>query len=195
MTNRILLIVDAQYDFMEGGKLQVDGAMTAMDKLADFIVENGTIYDKIILTTDWHPFTHCSFKDNGGIWPIHCIEHSKGAAIYEPILDALNRIKADYIVLTKGTNEDHEEYSIFKNSKSCDKLITICEEILGITDIDVVGEVFEFCVEDTVKDGLRALPNVNFHIIKEFCPTLDKERADKFVKYIKGCERIELIEK
>ena len=190
---KALLIIDAQYDFLEGGKLGVDGATSAMDKLAQFIVENGSTYDKIILTTDWHPFTHCSFKDNGGMWPPHCIQHSHGAAIYEPILEALNKIKADYVVLKKGVNEDHEEYSIFKNKKSCDRLIAICEEQLKVTDVDVAGEVFEFCIADTVKDGLRSLPHVNFHIIKDFCPILDENRAKEFVKFIEGCERIELV--
>ena len=189
---KILLIIDAQYDFIEGGKLAVNGATAAMDKLAQFIIENGPAYDKIILTTDWHPFTHCSFKDNGGTWPVHCVQHSKGAAIYEPILEALNKIKADYLVLRKGVNEDHEEYSIFKNGKSCDKLITICEEQLKVTDVDVVGEVFEFCIADTVKDGLRALPNVNFRIIKNFCSILDENRANDFIKFIESSERIKL---
>ena len=55
--------------------------------------------------------------------------------------------------------------------------------MLKVTDIDVAGEVFEFCVAETVKDGLRGLPNVNFHIFKDFCPTLDKQRSENFKKF------------
>jgi nicotinamidase/pyrazinamidase len=187
---KILLIIDAQYDFLEGGKLAVNGATAAMDKLAQFIIENGPAYDKIILTADWHPFTHCSFKDNGGMWPVHCVQHSKGAAIYEPILEALNKIKADYLVLRKGVNEDHEEYSIFKNGKSCDKLITICEEQLKVTDIDVAGIAYDYCVADSVKDGLRGLPHVNFHVIKDLCPAIAQDTADKFTNFIENSERV-----
>ena len=190
MNTKILLIVDPQYDFLEGGKLAVNGATAAMDKLAQFIVENGPAYDKIILTTDWHPFTHCSFKDNGGIWQVHCVQHSKGAAIYEPILEALNKIKADYLVLRKGVNEDHEEYSIFKNAKSCDKLITICEEQLKVTDIDVCGIALDVCVASSVKDGLRGLPHVNFHVIKDLCPYINEESVKEFEKFVGNSERI-----
>ena len=164
--------MDPQYDFLEGGKLAVNGATAAMDKLAQFIIENGPAYDKIILTTDWHPFTHCSFKDNGGMWPVHCVQHSKGAAIYEPILEALNKIKTDYIVLRKGVNEDHEEYSIFKNGKSCDKLIAICEKQLNVTDIDVAGIALNYCVKNTVIDAKKELPNINIHVLKDFCPAI-----------------------
>ena len=190
---KALLIIDAQYDFIEGGKLAVDGATAAMDRLAQYIIDNGSTYDKIILTTDWHPFTHCSFKDNGGIWPSHCIQHSHGASIYEPILEALNKIKADYVVLKKGVNEDHEEYSIFKNKKSCDRLIAICEEQLKVNDIDVAGIAYDYCVADSVKDGLRGLPHVNFHVIKDLCPAIAQDTADNFTKFIENSERVWLV--
>jgi nicotinamidase/pyrazinamidase len=190
MNNKILLIIDPQYDFLEGGKLAVNGATASMDKLAQFIIENGPAYDKIILTTDWHPFTHCSFKDNGGMWPIHCIQHSKGAAIYEPILEALNKIKADYLVLRKGVDEDHEEYSIFKNAKSCDKLITICEEQLNVTDVDVCGIALDVCVYSSIKDGLRGLPYVNFHLMKDFCPYITENGKNEVFNFVENTDRL-----
>ena len=190
MGRKILIIVDAQYGFIEGGSLGVDGAREAMNRLVEFIEKHYKEYDGIFLTADWHPITHCSFKDNGGMWPVHCVQHSKGAAIYEPILEALNKIKADYLVLRKGVNEDHEEYSIFKNGKSCDKLITICEEQLKVTDIDVAGIAYDYCVADSVKDGLRGLPHVNFHVIKDLCPAIAQDTADKFTNFIENSERV-----
>jgi nicotinamidase/pyrazinamidase len=193
MTSKILLVVDPQYDFLEGGTLPVNDAERAMNNLADFIRGHGKDYEKIILTADWHPTTHCSFKDNGGMWPMHCVQHSHGAAIYQPILDALNEIKADYIVLRKGVNEDHEEYSIFKNGKSCDKLITICENQLEVTDVDVAGIALDVCVFDSLKDGLRGLPNVNFHLLKDFSPAITKEGAEKVFNYIENTSRINII--
>lgn len=192
MNGKILLIVDTQYDFING-TLPVNGAERAMNNLADFIRGHGKDYEKIILTADWHPTTHCSFKDNGGMWPMHCVQYSHGAAIYQPILDALNEIKADYIVLRKGVNEDHEEYSIFKNGKSCDKLITICENQLEVTDIDVAGIALDVCVFDSLKDGLRGLPNVNFHLLKDFSPAITKEGAEKVFNYIENTSRINII--
>lgn len=191
MNGKILLIVDPQYDFINGS-LEVNGAEEAMDKLADFIKQNGSDYDNIIITADWHPQSHCSFKQNGGIWPIHCVQHSHGAAIYQPIFNALNEIKSNYIVLTKGVDEDHEEYSIFKNQKSCASISIICDT-LKINSIDVCGLAFDYCVADSVKDGLRELPNVSFKVFKELSPEIGKETADEFIKFINNSERVDLV--
>lgn len=187
---KVLLIIDAQYDFIEGGKLGVNGGTEALNKVADFIVENGPSYDKIFLTADYHPYSHCSFKDNGGIWPIHCIQHSKGSAIYEPILEALNKIKADYTVLPKGTEEDREEYSVFKNSDSSMKLLAYCLEAPSVTDISVCGIAYDYCVKDTVKDGLRLLPNTSFHVMKDMCPAIAEDTANEFTNFIENSERV-----
>lgn len=167
---KILLIIDAQYGFIEGGNLPVDGAMTVMNKLADFIRENGPAYNKIFLTADWHPHTHCSFKNNGGMWPEHCVQFTHDAAIYQPIIDALNAINADYIVMPKGIDEDHEEYSVFKNESS-KQLITYCE-LNNVTDVDSVGIALNYCVKNTVIDAKKELPNINIHVLKDFCPAI-----------------------
>ena len=187
----VLLIVDAQNDFIEGGALPVTGARDAMNRLAEYIKNNYQKYSLIAFTADWHPQSHCSFTKNKGQWPTHCVQFSNGAAIYQPLLDVLETCP-HFEVLTKGCAEDHEEYSIFKNEESRKKLIAIVEAF-GVEEIHVGGEVYEFCVADTVKDGLRYLPNVNFKVFKDFCPVLDKERADEFTKFIDGCDRVELI--
>lgn len=189
--NKLLLVIDCQYDFINGS-LAVKGAGPTMDRLAEFIKENGASYKKIVLTADWHPLTHCSFKDNGGTWPKHCVQHTQGAAIYQPIIDTLDTIKSDYTVLTKGKIEDHEEYSIFKNNISKNIIVNTCNT-LEITDIDVVGIAYDYCVACSVKDGMRHFPNVNFHIYKDLCPYIAQDTADNFTNYIKSTERVCLV--
>ena len=191
MNGKILLLVDCQYDFING-TLAVNGAEEAMNKLAEFIRSNGKEYDKIILTADWHPQTHCSFKDNGGIWPMHCVQHSKGAAIYQSILDALNDIKADYIVVTKGLNEEHEEYSVFKNELSRDIIVDICNHLKPQV-INVCGIAYDYCVGDSVKDGLKTLPNLNFTVLKEYSPAIAENTENDFTKFIENSERVWLV--
>ena len=39
-TNKILLIVDPQNDFIEGGSLPVNGAKDAMDNLVSYLKKN-----------------------------------------------------------------------------------------------------------------------------------------------------------
>ena len=166
MGRKILIIVDAQYGFIEGGSLGVDGAREAMNRLVEFIEKHYKEYDGIFLTADWHPITHCSFKDNGGIWPTHCVQFSQGAAIYQPILDVLDHLKIDYDVLTKGCDEDHEEYSIFKNVTS-EAYLKAMNKHNEISEVHVCGLALDFCVKDSILDGKKTFVNSQFKLIKD----------------------------
>ena len=73
---KILLIVDPQNDFCEGGSLPVAGATQAMKNISKHIKTNK--YDFIAVTMDSHPKNHCSFVENGGIWPEHCVVDTFG---------------------------------------------------------------------------------------------------------------------
>ncbi len=46
-TNKILLIVDPQNDFIEGGTLPVNGAKDAMDNLVSYLKKNCKTYINI----------------------------------------------------------------------------------------------------------------------------------------------------
>ena len=59
--DKILLIVDPQVDFISGS-LAVEGAKEKMDALASAL-QNGEIdCDYVMVTKDFHPSNHCSFK-------------------------------------------------------------------------------------------------------------------------------------
>lgn len=180
------MLIDVQYDFI-CGSLHVNGAADTMNNLVEYIRENGKTYEFIILTVDWHPFSHCSFKINGGMWPVHCQQYTQGAAIYQPIIDVLNEIGVEYHILQKGINDDHEEYSIFKNFESKNRI----DELVGnfsIDEIDICGIAFDFCVADSCKDGLRALPNINFNVIRELSPSIGDGK--EFIDFVNNSERI-----
>ena len=182
--NKVLLLVDCQYDFINGS-LAVPEAEPKMDALARYVEEHGGEYSTIIATVDWHPDTHCSFVKNGGEWPQHCIMHSHGAAIYQPLLESIIKHQSP-IVLKKGTEEGREEYSIFKNIESAE----ILSAWVGSRDteqIDVCGIAGDICVLNTVKDGLRAFPSIRFNVIKNFTPSLDSGKA--LTEMLKSSER------
>jgi nicotinamidase-related amidase len=63
-----------------------------------------------------------------------------------------------------------------------------------IEEVDVVGIALDYCVADSVKDGLRALPNVKFNVIKKFCPAIAEESAKEFTNFIENAERVCLVE-
>ena len=107
--NKTLIIVDAQYDFMEGGKLPVEGATQALNNIVELI--NTEEYSTIITTQDWHNGRHRSFKEQGGEFPEHCVQYTYGADIYKPIADA---IKFKYLTFNLKKGQYLEEFSAFK---------------------------------------------------------------------------------
>lgn len=147
---KILLIVDAQNDFINGS-MTVFGAEDKMNALAKYIGEHKDEYDFIILTADWHPINHCSFIENGGEWPMHCVAHTIGAAIYQPIINTLIENKIPFEILTKGEFSNKEEYSIMESYASSKKLMRTIF-LKGNPTIDVCGIANEYCVLNTVKD-------------------------------------------
>lgn len=168
---KVLIIVDPQYDFIEGGKLAVNGGKAALDRLKEYLKEHYKDYDVIIITCDWHLPSHCSFKSNGGIWPMHCVQFSHGAAIYDPILDVLNEVNADYTVLTKGCDEDHEEYSIFKNEKSRKVLESFAEHT---AEVHYCSLALDFCVKDSILDGKKVFLGAKACLLKDCTAAIGK---------------------
>ena len=108
--NKTLIIVDPQYDFIEGGKLPVEGGKQALDNVVDYL--NSGEVSLVIITQDCHNGMHCSFKEQGGPWPEHCVEGTHGAEIYKPILDAIEKNHIMVYYLQKG--HYLEEYSAFR---------------------------------------------------------------------------------
>lgn len=147
---RLLLLIDCQYDFINGS-LAVDGATDAMNALAEYIASHGKEYAAIAATLDWHPAQHCSFKSvtSSGLWPVHCVQHTMGAAIYDPII---KNSPSDIIFFTKGNLADSDEYSIFANAVNGPRLAEfIADE--RFTQIDVCGLCGDYCVKESI-DGL-----------------------------------------
>lgn len=155
----ILLIVDPQNDFITG-PLAVKGAKEKMLKLSDYIKDFKDEYDYIFVTLDTHPVEHCSFKENGGVWPSHCIFLTNGWHMPEYLSDAFDRYES-FFVYNKGEHRDKEEYSIFQNER-CGKILTQQLQDFQNQDedtyVDVCGIAGDYCVLETIK-GLKDIVN------------------------------------
>lgn len=188
--NKLLLIIDPQIDFITGS-LPVPGAAEAMDALASFIADHGGDYRDIAVTADCHPFNHCSFRSQDGPWPVHCVSDSVGAAIWQPIMDALSCYGDRVIILHKGECPSTEEYSIFKNKRSADRLRELITSH-GLEQIDICGLAGDVCVADTIADGLKELPDVRVNVLRRFTPSIDGgERLDSLINQNDlSCDRL-----
>ena len=168
---RLLLIVDPQMDFITG-TLPVPDAEPAMDALAIYIGSHADDYAIICVTCDRHPLRHSSFSDFGGQWPAHCLESSIGAAVWPPIMKALEKHSDSVKFLYKGESLDKDEYSIFQNSEGAAYMDSFIN-VFGIEEIDICGLAGDVCVANTLRDALRLYPDIRFRILTDYTASLD----------------------
>ena len=144
MTNA-LLVIDAQNDFMYGGTLAIPNSNTIIP-----VINNITgKFNRHIWTQDWHPKNHCSFIENGGLWPVHCVAKTEGAKIHADL-----NFDTDDAYIHKGTLVNSDSYSPFNYEGK-----TRFSRYLTLEDIHtlfVCGLAIEYCVKITVLDALKA---------------------------------------
>jgi nicotinamidase/pyrazinamidase len=139
-----LIIVDYQNDFARpDGALSVPGGEQIAERINDLAAAGG--FDAVYATRDWHPPDHGSFTEQGGIWPVHCVQGSEGAELH-PALDAA-RIDA---IVDKGQDPATEGYSAFDATGLAETL-----RARDVDDVTVVGLATDYCVKNTALDALR----------------------------------------
>ncbi len=142
---KALIVVDVQNDFCPGGAL----AVTDGDKVVDPINELSKQFEAdglpIIFTRDWHPANHLSFKENGGIWPPHCIAGTPGAAFHPNLY-----FPSVAFLVSKATEPDMEAYSGFQGTGLASWLRQI-----DVDELVVAGLATDYCVKNTVIDAIK----------------------------------------
>ena len=147
------------YDFIDGS-MACENAKEAVKASSDYI--NANPIQKVFYVCDCHPADHCSFKENGGQWPAHCVEGTHGAEIHKAfskIINAKNRPEAGRNVFFKGRDPKKEQYSGFEGvnaeGKSLDSVLTDMNGGAKGT-VTVSGIATEFCIKETCLDLLKA---------------------------------------
>jgi len=140
-----LVIVDVQNDFMPTGTLPVpdaDKIVPVLNKYIDMFVSNKL---QIFATRDWHPPNHISFKQRGGIWPMHCVKDTMGAEFHNDL-----KIPRSTTIISKGTEADKEAYSGFEGTDLAKKL-----EQNSIKRVLIGGVATDYCVKNTALDAIK----------------------------------------
>lgn len=138
---KTLVVVDVQYDFASpNGALYVKGGEIIADKVMEVIKD----FDKVVFTLDFHPVNHCSFEENGGIWPMHCVAYTKGTALPMELL----KTAKSYEIALKGQSPDKEEYGAFSDGKPW-------ESIMQAEEVVVCGIAGDYCVGETLRNIVK----------------------------------------
>jgi nicotinamidase/pyrazinamidase len=139
--SKALLIIDFQNDFCPGGALAVEEG----DRIAEPIKRLAVEYDHVFATRDWHPPDHASFETQGGPWPVHCVQGTRGAELHPSMKD----IETDAVV-DVGREREDEGYSGFEKSS----LAELMRE-RGIEEVAVCGLATDYCVRASTIDACR----------------------------------------
>ena len=141
-----LVLVDVQNDFLRGGSLAVADGDAVIPVLNRWIARFRAKGLPIFATRDWHPPNHCSFVEQGGPWPPHCVVGTPGAE-FSRDLD----LPSDVSIISKATRPEKEAFSDFEDTGFARKLGE-----LGVTRVFVGGLATDYCVRATVLDALEA---------------------------------------
>lgn len=139
-----LVVVDTQNDFCPGGALAVAEGDKVVPVLNKYIEKFRKASAPIIFTRDWHPPDHSSFKEQGGPWPPHCVQNSEGAKFHADL-----NVPPEGEIVSKADKRD-EAYSFFQGTDLALKL-----HQRGIKTLFVGGLATDYCVKETVLDGLK----------------------------------------
>jgi len=140
-----LIIVDVQNDFCPGGALPVPEGDQVIPVLNDCIKIFTKANAGIFATRDWHPPNHISFKAQGGPWPPHCVQNSKGAEFHPDL-----KLPSDATIVSKAMDPLREAYSGFDGTELANTLKT-----KGVTRVFVGGLATDYCVKNTVLDARK----------------------------------------
>lgn len=141
-----LVVVDVQNDFLPGGSLAVPRGDEVLGPLNIWIARFAGAGLPIFATCDQHPPNHCSFRDQGGPWPPHCVAGTSGAE-FAPAL----ALPPDARRVAKATTPGADAYSGFEGTE----LASLLRQV-GVRRLFVGGLATDYCVVNTVIDGLKA---------------------------------------
>lgn len=161
-----LLVVDVQKDFLPGGALAVPEGDAVIPPLNDAIRAFSEAGLPIFATRDWHPPDHCSFVRQGGLWPIHCVAGTRGAAFPKSL-----RFPASPLVVSKATDPAVEAYSGFAGTD-------LAELLSGrrVRRVFVGGLATDYCVLRTVLDARAA--GLDVVVLDDAVRAVDVESGD-----------------
>jgi len=140
-----LIVTDIQNDFLPGGTLAVPDADQVILPLNQAVQAFASQGLPVFATRDWHPENHCSFYQQGGPWPPHCVAGTFGAEFSSVLL-----LPSDVELVSKATQPDQEAYSSFRGTDLDERL-----RARGVTRIIIGGLTTEYCVLNTVRDAVQ----------------------------------------
>ena len=148
-----LVVTDVQNDFADpAGSLYVpDGERVVA--AANGEIERATAAGALVVyTQDWHPPSTPHFLKDGGVWPVHCVRDTQGAAFHPLLL-----VQGPIVRKGMGGEDGYSGFSV-RDPLSGEATATSLEGQLrerGVERVVVVGLATDYCVQATALDAVH----------------------------------------
>jgi nicotinamidase/pyrazinamidase len=166
-----LLVVDVQKDFCPGGALAVpdgDRVIPALNRYAARAAAQGW---PVYASRDWHPPVTSHFKEYGGEWPPHCVQHTAGAEFHDDL-----RLPSSAVVVTKGESPDRPGYSALEGTTPDGRTLIDDLRARGVDHLYVGGLATDYCVRQSVLDARAA--GINVTVLEDAIAGVDVRSGD-----------------
>ncbi len=146
-----LVIIDLQNDFASPeGSLYVTGAQQVVEEVNRQIAAAHAAGAHVLYTQDWHPLQTPHFEPQGGVWPVHCVAETWGAAFHPDLT-----VSGDVVRKGAGTEDGYSGFTV-RDHESGDQSATRLEGLLrerGVERVVVAGLATDYCVKATALDA------------------------------------------
>lgn len=172
-----LIIVDVQNDFCPGGALAVphgDEVVKPINSISGWFYGNEW---PVVYSRDWHPKKTKHFKKFGGVWPVHCVQGTKGAELHP-------KLKLYGWLIFKGSSDSDSGYSAFEGvipgvgHGSCDKYLADLLKEKKVNQVYVCGLATDYCVKATVLDALKERFLKKVYLLEDACRAVNIKPTD-----------------
>jgi nicotinamidase/pyrazinamidase len=171
----VLVVIDVQNDFCDGGALPVRGGQEVVPVIHRIDAD----FRHVILTQDWHPKDHHSFASHHPgrapfdsietahgaqtLWPDHCVQGSMGAEFYPHL--QLDNVE---LILRKGFRSNIDSYSAFRENdrKTHTGLAGYLRE-RGFGRVFLAGLAYDYCVRYSAIDSVHA--GFETYVVEDAC--------------------------
>jgi len=149
-SRKAFIIVDVQNDFCPGGALGVPAGHKILPAINKYIKIFSKADTPVFATRDWHPVKSRHFKDFGGVWPVHCIQNTKGAAFHPDL-----KLPEKAILLYKGMDPDKDCYSAFCAEDASGSSLFDWLKRLDVKELYIAGLATDYCVKFTAINAIK----------------------------------------
>lgn len=178
-THNVLIIVDAQNDFIDGS-LANEEAQKAVPRIVELI--NSQEWDAIIATQDTHGKNYLQTKEGLSLPVEHCILETKGWKINDDVINAITNVYPRcFKVISKPT---------FGSIDLCNNIFNIldleCGDELKIT---FVGFCTDICVISNVLMTKANFPyTADIYVKADCCAGVTPESHEAALTVMRNCQ-------